>query len=347
MDMDLASETRTPTLFILAVLSLAGGFALSSHGFSGRVTGSALVDTFFYGSMLTCMCASVLVFYRPGLGYIVGALGGLVALLCIVQIESWLGESSWIVLNAPADLRPDEGGIAAFDKFIVFLRIASAALFTSATLICLLRLLRSPLSQHTRLALAFGFLVIALWFTHAIMPYRLPLIVDALPAELRILHVEKHSLRIEETAVSVYRNGRFHVNQSQRTLFRYGWRAQGVSGVLTQTRHDDVRALINSQELAGLQTLPARQLRSWDAAAWYVVLKDRRLLAFTSEYQTRPPRQITTLFQEIRNSPTSQSHSWPVLDICLGFCYGPAAALGFQYPNQACFALWRGGTECR
>ena len=44
---------------------------------------------------------------------------------------------------------------------------------------------------------------------------------------------------------------------------------------------------------------------------------------------------------------THENGHGPVQDVCLGFCYGPVAALGFWYPNQPCFKLTSGSTECR
>ncbi len=85
----------------------------------------------------------------------------------------------------------------------------------------------------------------------------------------------------------------------------------------------------HSPELWKLHTQPAKALWAWNAEGWYVVLKDSRLLAFTSEYGTAPPREITDLFREIENLPTSEERPATLRDVCLGFCYGPRAALGF------------------
>ena len=130
-------------------------------------------------------------------------------------------------------------------------------------------------------------------------------------------------------------------------LFHFGWQTQGVSGATATLLHDRATALVNSPELRNLHAAPTGQLWSWNAEGWYVVLKDRRLFAFTSEYQTTPPREITDLFNEIQGLPESERRSWAVRDVCLGFCYGPVAALGFQYSNQPCFVLARGATQCR
>jgi DNA-directed RNA polymerase specialized sigma24 family protein len=68
-------------------------------------------------------------------------------------------------------------------------------------------------------------------------------------------------------------------------------------------------------------------LRSWNAEGWYVVLQDSRLLAFTSEYRTTPPKEITDLFEEMEKLPASQEEAFVLRDVCLGFCYDPVAGL--------------------
>ena len=72
----------------------------------------------------------------------------------------------------------------------------------------------------------------------------------------------------------------------------------------------------------------------WNAEGWFIVLKDSRVLAFTSEYGTSPPREITALFHEIEQLPASSERQFEVRDVCLGFCYDPVAALGFTVLSQ-------------
>jgi hypothetical protein len=97
---------------------------------------------------------------------------------------------------------------------------------------------------------------------------------------------------------------------------------------------------MQSPQLWALHTQPAKELRAWNAEGWYVTLKDSHLLAFISEYHTAPPREVTELFQEIKNLP-GQPRPFAIRDVCLGFCYDPIAALGFWYSNQSAFALMR------
>jgi len=86
-------------------------------------------------------------------------------------------------------------------------------------------------------------------------------------------------------------------------------------------------AFAQSPELWRLHTRPTKALWAWEAEGWYVVLKGRRLLAFTSEYRTVPPHEITDMFHDIEKLPAFREQSFVVHDISLGFGYDPLAEL--------------------
>jgi hypothetical protein len=286
---------------------------------------------------------------KPRFGYGLGLVAGLIASPWFVWTELSLYESSWVFLN----LVPACSEERVFLTFVK-LKILSVALIVIATACASLRLFparwvlrKSPWSERTWPAFAIGFLAVTVWFVHSVMPYRVPVIVDAAQMELRILHVEKRGLRIHETLVVAERNSRFYVFRNDRRLFQYRFDTRGTQGVLSKIAHDHAGTLVQSPELWNLHTRPAEVLRSWNAEGWYVVLKDSRLFAFTSEYGTAPPPQVTDLFHEIEDVPTGVERSWAAQDVCLGFCYGPVAALGFPYSNEFCFALTGHTTHCR
>ena len=77
-----------------------------------------------------------------------------------------------------------------------------------------------------------------------------------------------------------------------------------------------------------------KAFRSWNAEGWYVVLKDSRLLAFTTEYGTAPPEEVTRLFSEFEKQPVAEQRPIAARDVCLGFCYDPIAGLGFSIVDQ-------------
>lgn len=191
-----------------------------------------------------------------------------------------------------------------------------------------------------------SFLVLAGWFLHSAEPYRVPVFADGPTLEFRILHVQKHGLRMHESTVLVERNSRVWTWRTKRRLFQYQFENSIGQGVLPPSMREHARAFAHSAELLKLRTPPAKPLKSWNAEGWYIVLKDSRLFAFSSEYQTAPPREAIDLFQEIESLPGDKEIVRTVQDVCLGFCYGPAAALGFQYPNEACFALTGEATYC-
>jgi len=128
----------------------------------------------------------------------------------------------------------------------------------------------------------------------------------------------------------VARNGRAWICSHHRRLLQYQFVRRTRLISLGQRREtlDRAVALAFSRELRKIQTPPARKLSAWNAEGWYVELYDSRRLAFTSEYGTKPPEEIVALFQEIKNMPGIEESSYYTRDVCLGFCYGPAAALG-------------------
>jgi hypothetical protein len=97
--------------------------------------------------------------------------------------------------------------------------------------------------------------------------------------------------------------------------------------------HTQVEAFKKSVELLTLQPMPAVMLHSWNAEGWYVVGK-AKILAFTTENQTAPPRVVVDMFSEIEKVPVVATLTVSGRDVCLGFCYGPMAALGFEYVNS-------------
>jgi hypothetical protein len=214
------------------------------------------------------------------------------------------------------------------------LKIVSMALIVFAILSSSLRLLparlilgKSPFCQRTWPACALGFLLLAAWFAYSVTPYRIPVIVDGVPAELRILHVEKRGLRFREIQVSVFRDGRAYVLRNDRQLFEYRFdcRVARISlGDASLPTLDHARDLVKSPELWKLHTPPATALRSWNAEGWYVALCGSRALAFTSEYRTTPPQEVANLFCEIVGLPAKQERE-AFRDVCLGFCYDPVA----------------------
>ena len=267
------------------------------------------------------LCAGVLVFFRPRLGYILGLVAGLVALPWLVWSELSLDPwNSWVLLIQDQD----GGGFVAFLK----LRILSVTLIAAAIVCAAIRLLparlrlrKTPVCRRTWPALTIGFTVLALWFVHSVTPYIVPVCTGGITPEFQILHLKKRGLQISQTAVSAFKDGRVYVLRDQRQLFRYRFARHLVRGVMPS----ELRlAFTQSPELWKLRTAPVKPLlRSWDAERWYLVLKDSKLLFFTE-----PPREVAALLREIEQMNAFEEQWSMVRDICLGYCYDPLAEMG-------------------
>jgi hypothetical protein len=318
-------------------------------GFKSITSGFPLVDAAARITPLVFLCAAFLIFSMPRLGYGLGSLTGLLAVPWLIWTELLFYDGSWAVLNY-VGATPGDRALTVF----VMLRLLSVALIVITTTCCSLRMLPSrwhlmgsPLCQRTWPAFALGFLVVGLWFFHSARPYRVPLIVDGGQAVFRALHIQKRGLQFNEIGVSTTRDGGFTAWGDDRHLFQYRFEGHVAGGILTRSVYDRVDSLVGSPALWSWHTPPARVLRSWNAEGWYVVLRDQRLLAFTTENGIAPPRDVIDLLHEIDSLPRLRSEHGPVQDVCLGFCYGPVAALGFWYSNQPCFKLTNGTTDCR
>src|ERR1700733_6411882 len=283
-------------------------------------------------SSLIFLCACVLVFFKRTLGYALGWIAGVVALPWFILTESSSRRLSvWMYLNGPDDF----AGINLLPYAVE--KILSVAFIAAAVTCCFLRLLppelllrNSPLSRRTWPAIAVAVLVLALWLHHSAMPWMLPEIVDEVPPELRILHVEKRGLQFHETGVTSMRDGRFRFSQYDRRLLQYQFQSRSTDGRMPPSITDRANVLAHSTTLRNLRTAPPIALRTWDAEGWYVAGRDLPLLAFTSEYGTTPPQEIRDLLEQIgKLAGTQQQVSFAVEDVCLGFCYDRVAGLGF------------------
>jgi hypothetical protein len=200
-----------------------------------------------------------------------------------------------------------------------------------------LSLWKAPLRWHTWPAFALGFLVLAVWYVRSVTPYSVPIIVDGVDPDFQILHVEKEGLHFHETEVAAFRQGRAWFSRQDRRLFQFRFKSRGTEVAPRQTSppwYERTVAFAESPELWKLRTQPAKTLWSWDAEGWYVILnrsRESRILAFTSEYRTVPPHEVTDMFHEIERLPAFREHLFGVQDISLGFGYDPRAAMGFGF----------------
>jgi hypothetical protein len=286
-------------------------------------------------SPLLFVSACVLLFVKDRLGYGLAMAAGLMALPVFVRTEISLAPwNSWIFLNFPL------GELPLVLVLQVVLRILSPVLIIVAVAISSVRLLPErwvfravPLSRRTWPALFAVFIVIGTWFVRSVIPYSVPAYNHGERLEFRILHLQKSGLHFQETVVCGRRDGKLWVSRQHRRLFQYGFEGRLASIASTERSHsiwDRAQGLVQFPELRTVHATAAKPLWSWDAEGWYLVLKESRLVAFTSEDGTSPPPEVAALFHDIEKLPTAYETSYQVRDICLGFCYDPLAALGFS-----------------
>jgi hypothetical protein len=335
------AKIATAIIFVCSALVIAWLFLSIRPG--DRPVPSAAI-----ASALAFVVAAERVFLRPRFSYWLGMASGLVGLYWFSRIEFYYfpALNSWITFNLP------DGNPLFFSEIsLAKLKILFAVTVMTSTALCMTRLLpaswvvrKIPIRERTWPALAVCLLVVALWYVVSASPYRIPLIVDGSGAELAVLHVEKEGIQFHETAISAVRDGRVYVERNNRQLFRYRFTSRSGSGVLPETVTARLRELAQSAQLRDMRTAPAVALRNKNAEGWYV-LTGHRVLAFTTEYETQPPKEVVDLFHELESFAPAESELRTVNDICWGFCYDPLAGLGLDNLNDRCAE--RNGTRCK
>jgi hypothetical protein len=295
------------------------------------------------------MLASAVLFLRPRIGYGLGMLSGLVALHWFWQIEFgyFPALNSWIAFN----LSPDNPYVAP-DIYLAKLKILFAVLIVAAILCSIIRFLpvswmlrQAPIRERTWPAVLVCMLVVVSWYVASASPYRIPLIVDSVSPEMVLLHVEKRGNQFHETAVTAYRDGKVYVERNDRRLLQYRFATRWASGILPIETASRVQAFSQSTQLLAIRTPPAIALRERNAEGWYVRMGRARILAFTTEYGTKPPPEVVDLFHDLEAVSLDESAVDTVGDVCMGFCYDPLAGLGIKYMNDRCTD--RNGTRCK
>jgi hypothetical protein len=276
----------------------------------------------------------------PCLGYSAIAFGAALPLPWFFRTESRGFENSWVALNASDELGAWGWGYMRYPQ----LRIISVALLLTTLAWAAIRLLPShwqilgrPVNLRTWPAATVSLTFIAYWFATYAFPYRQPVIVDALRAELAILRVEKDGTMFHETRLSVYRDGRYYLVRTDRRLFRYSFVEAVYVGILTDELRGEVRAILALPELRRTLDSAPKSLRAQHGEGWYTEADSYKIAAFTSENSISPPGELRTFLGEIERAvPVGQGSRYTVRDVCLGFCYDPKAGLGYTAENERC-----------
>jgi hypothetical protein len=229
------------------------------------------------------------------------------------------------------------------------LTIFAIALIALAITTAALRLLPShwqfrklPVCERTWPALAISLLVLALWFSQSVMPYRIPGAVDYSQWPiLQILHVEKRGLQFHETCMSVWgRPGQplsVTLTGNNRRLFQYRFQEKHASGQMPDSLVERVRAMVHSSDRAKEKRDAVKPLRAWNVDGWYFTAEGVGLKAYATDKGSIPPQEIVDLFRDLEKIPRSQETQSEMRDVCLGFCYDPLSGLGSLYANHRCF----------
>ncbi len=334
-------KVTTTVIYICAATSIA--WLLLSLPQDNRPPLSAVV-----ASVITLTVASGCIFLKPRFSYCLGLASSIVALHWLWQIEFryFPALNSWIAFNLP-----DGNPIFFTDIFLAKLRILFAVTVVASTTCSLIRLLparwvmrKHPLRERTWPAFAVCFLIIVSWYVVSASPYRIPLIVDRVQPELTILHVEKRGIQFHETTITPYRDRKFYVKRNDRRLFQYRFAIRNETDVMPETMAAHVYMMANSAQLRDLRTAPAIALRNKNAEGWYVLIGDK-VLAFTTEYGTKPPKEVVDLFHDLESVAKAEKERRTVNDICMGFCYDPLAGLGLDTMRDRCED--RNGIRCK
>jgi hypothetical protein len=283
--------------------------------------------------------ATLLLRWRPRLGYATAIVGAALPLPWILMTESRAVGNSWIALNASWN----DSETFHYTHYAQ-LRIASVVLLLMTLVWAITRLLPSnlllrgrPLNQRTWPAIAVTLILTVGWFVKFASPYREPVIVDGVHPELSILNVRKDGAKLHETRISIYRDGQFYIVRSERQLLRYSFEETAQKGLLT----DDLRAKLKDvkaiPELMRTLDKPPRALRAWHGEGWYTETNTFAITAFTTENRTPPPADLVSFFLEVERAPSiGETAHDEVRDVCLGFCYDPKAGLGDRAENERC-----------
>lgn len=268
----------------------------------------------------------------------------------------WLGETVirdsglgnvWLVFNVPNN----RYGMS-YPMLPVWSSILAVGLLVLAVTITATRFLPlrwkvrgAPVCERTWPSVFITLIVVAVWYSQSVMPYRMPGAVDYSDYPgFQILHVEKKGLRFHETCVTVgegemrYRGAKatFSVATDNRRLFAYSFTKTHTSGVLTSRIYDRIHAIGPAIGSPRERSDVINPVRDWSADNWYLNVQ-RDVKIYGTSNGSHPPQEIVDLFHDLQALPQSAEGSSELRDVCMGFCYDPLSAMGYLFANHRCF----------
>lgn len=284
--------------------------------------------------------ATSLTLIKPRYGYGTGAVASAVGLYVCARLElfNYPKFSAWLVFNVPpsdwAMFLPDRQRLLATIAFVVTSVYSSWRLLPARW-----KWRGRSLQDRDWMPALIVLFVFSGWFATSVIPYRVPLIIDADWPDVSILHVVKRGIHFHEERGTIHSHRlRYGFSTTDRKLFQYRFAEYGSSGTLAADAMARIQQDLKSEPLKNAPIYPARPLRSWNAEGWYVTTP-RGVLAFTTENALAPPRELLSAFEELRSSPRDdreKDEPFVLSDVCLGFCYDPSSGLGIIYLNQRC-----------
>lgn len=252
-------------------------------------------------------------------------------------------DNVWLLFNQP------DNRFAVYPLYTVP-AILSVALLALAFSTAVERLLparwhigKYSLRDQTWPGLIVCFVVMAIWFSRSVMPYRIPGAVDYSDYPvLQILHVEKHGLQFHERCFNVYwlrpyRPISVSFSSSDRRLFQYRFQEKGASLQPPPALVERIQEIVKSSAHGARQWDVVKPLWNWNAEGWYFFLQGSCLRAYGTATGTAPPHEVVDLFQQLNDVPRTGESGSGLKDVCLGFCYDPRSAMGSLYSNHRCF----------
>jgi hypothetical protein len=222
------------------------------------------------------LIASAIVFRWPRISHWIGLISGLGALYWFYGIEfgySFPALNTWITFNLP-DGTPDSSRDILFAELkIIFAVTALAATAISATRILpnkwMIR--HRPVRDRLWPTLAICIFAAVCWYAFSVSPYRIPLIVDGVSAEITLLRIEKRGNQFHETGIGVFRDGNVFLFHNDRRLFKYRFPVRLGSAGLSPDNATRQAAIALSEEFENAaDTGPPVRLHSANAEGWYV-----------------------------------------------------------------------------
>ncbi len=277
--------------------------------------------------ILLFVSASLASLFAQRLAYLLGLTVSLLAwpFFLLAEFSRYDFWNSWVALNMPGT-HDDRTRLAGKLTIVVFIFLIFA---TSYSLLRLLpeRWRLGQLAVRNRVWPLAGFTVavVVVWFLSAVTPYRFPMYHRhqiGYP-KLFLLHVEKHGLQLQETTLSILRDGRCYIRQQSRRLFQYSFRSELIPCYVPENVVRSARAIIDWGKSRGKAYPPYTPLRSWKSDKWFVYLDDPdRADIFNAEI-SEVPKEFLSWFDEAPK--WSKESTWHDIgrDVCLGFCYDP------------------------